>query len=80
MKAFLNWRYYVLLLLGFVAIIGIFGVPDDDSPTWFGDMIFSKVVGFGAGYSMYRLIENWSKNNLIPELDKLTKEEDDLWE
>lgn len=80
MKAFLNWRYYVLLLLGFVAIIGIFGVPDDDSPTWFGDMIFSKVVGFGAGYAMYRLIKNWSKNNLIPELDKLTKEEDDLWE
>lgn len=80
MKAFLNWRYYVLLLLGFVAIIGIFGVPDDDSPTWFGDMIFSKVVGFGAGYAIYRLIKHWSKKNLIPEFDELTKEEDDSWE
>ena len=80
MKAFLNWRYYVLLLLGFVAIIGIFGVPDDDSPTWFGDMIFSKAVGFGAGYAIYRLIEHWSKKKLIPEFDELTKEEDDLWE
>lgn len=80
MKAFLNWRYYVLLLLGFVATIGIFGVPADDSTTWFSDMVLSKVVGFGAGYAICRLIEHWSKNNLIPELEKLTKEEDDLWE
>lgn len=80
MKAFLNWRYYVLLLLGFVAMIGIFGIPADDNPAWFSDMILSKVIGFGAGYAMYRLIEHWSKNNLIPELDKLAKEEDDLWE
>lgn len=81
MRAFLNWRYYALLLLGFVAIIGIFGVPADDSPTWFGDLILSKIIGASAGYAMYRLIEHWSKNNLIPELDKLTEdEEDDSWE
>ena len=80
MRALLNWRYYVLLLLGFVAMIGIFGVPADDNPAWFSDMILSKVIGFSAGYAMYRLIDHWSKNNLIPELDKLAKEEDDLWE
>lgn len=81
MRVFLNLRYYVLLLLGFVAIIGIFGAPADDSPTWFGDMILSKVIGFGAGYVHLKLFDHWSKNNLIPELDKLTEdEEDDSWE
>lgn len=80
MKALLNWRYYVLLLLGFIAMIGIFGIPADDNPAWFSYMILSKVIGVGAGYAMYRLIEHWNKNNLIPELDKQTEGEDDLWE
>lgn len=80
-KALLNWRYYVLFLLGFVATVGIFGVPDDNSPTWFTDMLLSKVIGFGAGYILYRLIIYWSKRNLIPELDEIAKDkEDDLWE
>jgi hypothetical protein len=81
MKALLNWRYYVLFLLGFVATVGIFGVPDDNSPTWLGDLIFSKVIGFGAGYIVCKLVGYWSKRNLIPEFDEITKdEEDDLWE
>ena len=32
MKALLNWRYYVLMVVGMIAVIGTFSVPIDDQP------------------------------------------------
>lgn len=29
MKALLNWRYYVLMVVGMIAVIGTFSVPID---------------------------------------------------
>lgn len=77
MRALLNWRYYVLLLLGFVAIAGILGGPADDSPTWLSDLIFSKVIGFGAVYIFCKLAGYWSKRNFIPEFDEIIKDEEE---
>ena len=80
-KVLMNWRYYVLAVLGFISMVGVLGMPDEDSPTWFMDMLLSKAIGFGTGYIMCRLTLYWSKRNLIPELDEIEKEEeDDLWE
>ena len=73
MKVLLNWRYYVLLLLGLIATVGIFGTPADGSPTWFVDMIVSKVIGFGAAYYYYRLMMYWCNKGYTPELEKLNR-------
>lgn len=75
LKALLNWRYYVLLLLAFVTTFGVFGEPSDEVTSWFGVFIISKSIGFSAGYVIYRLASYWRRNNLIPELDELVKEE-----
>lgn len=75
MKALLNWRYYVITVIGLIAIIGIFSVPIDDLP--FGA---SKVIGFGAIYLNLRMIVYWEARNLIPEMSKMMQEEDGVWE
>lgn len=45
-----NYRYYVLLLLGCLALIGIMSVPAEELPTryWLYTLISSKVIGFAA--------------------------------
>ena len=69
-----------MFLLGNIAIIGVFGVPIEGSPIWFIALFLSKAIGLGAGYALYKLINYWSKSDLIPEFDKITKEEEDKWE
>lgn len=80
MRALLNWRYYVLMVLGGISLIGIMSVPEESHPDWFMALIISKAVGFATGYAFFKLFEKWSKENRTPELDKLMKEEDDTWE
>lgn len=52
MKALLNWRYYVLMVVGMIAVIGTFSVPIDDQPlgAWLLALIIPKIIGFGAWY------------------------------
>lgn len=75
-KALLNYRYYVLGLLGTIAILGIFSEPMNDLPllSWCGMLIASKIVGFGAGYAAYRLTKRWDKMGTIPELTNEIKD------
>lgn len=82
MKALLNWRYYVITVIGLIAIIGIFSVPIDDLPfgVWLSALIVSKVIGFGAIYLNLRMIVYWEARNLIPEMSKMMQEEDGVWE
>lgn len=49
-KILRNYRYYVLLLLGCLALIGIMAVPAEELPTryWVYTLISSKVIGFTA--------------------------------
>lgn len=76
-KALLNYRYYVLLAILCITILGVFSVPDDDLPLkiWMILFIILKIIGFGAGYVLYRLITYWQSKNLMPELTKMTAEE-----
>lgn len=65
-----NYRYYVLVVLATVAIIGIFAVPVDDLPfvQWLYTLVSSKVIGFGAVYIIAKLTKRWEKLGTIPEL------------
>lgn len=76
-KAFLNYRYYLMLIIGFVVIFGVFSVPDENLALndWFWKLLISKAIGFGSGYGLYRLVAYWESKNLIPELSKMMKEE-----
>ena len=76
-KAFLNWRYYLMMVIGFVVFIGIFGVPEDSLPlgSWMLSMLISKIIGFGGAYLMYRLFTRWDARNLVPELSKMMQED-----
>ena len=54
MKALLNWRYYVLMVVGMIAVIGTFSVPIDDQPlgAWLLALIIPKIIGFGAWWKI----------------------------
>ena len=69
-KIFTNYRYYVLFVLATVAIFGIFSVPVENLPfaQWCYTLISSKVIGFGAGYIIAKLIKRWEAKGTIPEL------------
>lgn len=76
-KAFLNWRYYLMMVLGVVTMLGVFSVPNEEMPLieWAYKLALSKIIGFGAGYAVYRLMRYWENRNLVPELSKLLEEE-----
>lgn len=76
-KAFLNYRYYVMLIIGFVVFLGVFSIPDENYPfiQWFWMLMVSKIIGFGAGYALYKLVTYWESKNLVPELSKMMEEE-----
>ena len=76
-KAFLNYRYYVMIIVGLVVILGIFSIPDENLSlmrcVWM--LLVSKSIGFGAGYGLYRLVAYWESKNIVPELSKMIAEE-----
>lgn len=73
MKALLNWRYYVLMSVGIIAIIGTFSAPVDAQPydAWLFILLISKIIGFSSWYFFYRLTAYWERLNLIPEMSKI---------
>lgn len=71
----MNWRYYVLASLAFVAALGIFAVPEENLSlaAWFGILLASKAVGAVAFYALFKLISVWDGKGLIPELSNIIK-------
>lgn len=70
-----NYRYYVLLLLLAVTIIGLFAVPADDLPKayWFYVLISSKLIALGAAALISKLTRRWEAKGTIPELTQSLK-------
>lgn len=72
-KIVTNYRYYLIVVLGLVCMLGIFGVPADDLP--FADFVYilvsSKVIGLGAGWILARLVKRWEAKGTIPEITKI---------
>lgn len=69
-KIYRNWRVHVLTLLCMVAALFILGDSDD-----MGYLLFTKGVGFGLAYIIYRLGKYWDAKGKINELTALAEEE-----
>lgn len=82
-EALLNWRYYVLMVVGMIAVIGIILRPHrrPTARSMAGSaLIIPKIIGFGAWYLIFRMCDYWDARGLIPEMSKTMQEEDDTWE
>ena len=67
---FRNWRVIVLAVLVMAAAVFILGDCDD-----MGYLLFTKGVGFGLAYIIYRLGKYWDAKGKINELTALAEEE-----
>lgn len=67
---FRNWRVIVLAVLVMFAAVFIFGDCDE-----MGYLLFTKGVGFGLAYIIYRLGKYWDAKGKINELTALAEEE-----
>lgn len=65
-----NWRVIVLAVLVMFAAVFILGDCDD-----MGYLLFTKGVGFGLAYIIYRLGKYWDAKGKINELTALAEEE-----
>lgn len=76
-KLLTNWRYYVLILVSGISVVGLFSVPSDDASIseFFLYMVMTKVVGFVALLAGVMLFNYWESGDEIPELTQLTKED-----
>lgn len=74
MKAFLNWRYYVLTLLFFVGIYAsLCELPDCSLGLFFLLFFLTRIIGVVSFFIFYKLFFYWARKNSIPLLLKLTK-------
>lgn len=69
-KIYRNWRVHVLTTLVMVAMFLLLGDCDD-----MGYLLFTKGVGFGLAYIIYRLGKYWNAKGKINELTALAEEE-----
>lgn len=76
MNVIKNYRYWLLLIVGFVAMCGTFAVPVDTLPlsVWTWVLVSTTAAGFAAWYLWYRLLKRWEKRGTIPELTEFAKD------
>lgn len=69
-KIICNYRYWALLILGVIAVLGIMAVPADELPftSWLYMLVSSKLIAVAAGYILHRLCLRWKKRETIDEL------------
>lgn len=73
MKAITNYRYY--LICATALICGIAMAAEPTQGNWLAVFLFTKAIGFAAGYATYRLIKYYDAKGEIPELSNLKAEE-----
>lgn len=73
MKAFTNYRYYVLFAVSFMATILFIAMPSDSWSTlrFIAFLVLTKAVACLLIYVTFVLISHWSDKNKIPEIDSL---------
>lgn len=79
MKAIItNYRYWVLTVLGFIIIIGLIAIPQDDIDTlsYFAILFSTKLVALIALIIYFVLYVHWEDNGKIRELTSIVNEEE----
>lgn len=73
MKAFTNYRYYVLFAVNFMAAILFIAMPDDGWSTlrFITFLLLTKAAACLLIYVTMVLISHWSDKHEIPEIDSL---------
>lgn len=73
MKAFLNYRYYVLFAVNFMAAILFIGMPDDSWSTlrFIAFLVLTKAAACLLVYVTMVLISYWSDRHEIEEIESL---------
>lgn len=73
MKAFTNYRYYVLFVLNFMTAILFIAMPDDSWSTlsFIAFLVLIKAAACLLIYVTMVLISHWSDKHEIPEIDSL---------
>lgn len=73
MKAFKNYRYYVLFALNFMSAILFIAMPDDSWSTlrFIAFLVLTKAAACLLIYVTMVLISRWSDKHEIPEIDSL---------
>lgn len=69
-KIICNYRYWVMLILAVIAVLGIMAVPADEVPftSWLYMLVSSKLIAVAAGYIFSRLYLRWESRGTIDEL------------
>lgn len=69
-KIICNYRYWVMLILAVIAVLGIMAVPADEAPftSWLYMLVSSKLIAVAAGYIFYSLYLRWESRGTIDEL------------
>ena len=69
-KIICNYRYWVMLILAVIAVLGILAVPADEVPftSWLYMLVSSKLIAVAAGYIFRRLYLRWESRGTIDEL------------
>ena len=69
-KIICNYRYWVMLILGVIAVLGIMAVPADKVPftSWLYMLVSSKLIAVAAGCIFHRLYLRWGTRGTIEEL------------
>lgn len=73
MKAFTNYRYYVLFAVNFMSAILFIAMPDDGWSTFrfITFLLLTKAAACLLIYVTMVLISHWSDKHEIPEIDTL---------
>ncbi len=73
MKAFTNYRYYVLFAVNFMSAILFIAMPDDSLSTlsFIAFLVLTKAAACLLIYVTMVLISYWSDKHEIPEIDSL---------
>lgn len=73
MKAFTNYRYYVLFALNFMSAILFIAMPDDSWSTlrFIAFLVLTKAAACLLIYVTFVLISHWSDKHKIPEIDEI---------
>lgn len=73
MKAFTNYRYYVLFAVSFMSAILFIAMPDDSWSTmsFIAFLVLTKAAACLLIYVTMVLISYWSDKHEIPEIDSL---------